>query len=208
MNYSFYEAIDRIPLGVAVTVEFVGPLAVAVYTSRRRLDLLWAALAAIGIVLLARPGGGADGLGIALAAVAGVCWFSYILIAANAGQKFRGGEGLALAMVVTAFVPLVPGIVAGGSDLLKPGILAVGLAVAALSSALPYSLETEALRRMPRNVFGVLMSLEPAVAAFAGLVILGQGLDAVEALAIAFVVAASVGATRYATPSTPPPVDP
>ena len=208
MNLSFYEAVDRIPLGIAVTVEFVGPLGVAVYASRRRLDLVWALLAGLGIVLLAAPGGdGADALGVALALVAGACWFAYILLSANTGQRFRGVDGLALAMVVAALVPLGPGIAEGGGDLLGTEVLLIGLVVGVMSSVIPYSLETEALRRMPRNVFGVLMSLEPAVAALAGLLVLGQELGAREYVAIAIVVGASAGATRFAAPAPPAPVD-
>ncbi len=199
MNLTFYEALDRIPLGVAVTLEFIGPLGVAVVTSRRALDGVWVVLAALGIVLLADPGGGSvDGVGVAFALTAGVLWFCYILLAARAGQRFTGGTGLALAMAVAALVPLVPGVLAGGAALLRPELLAVGLVVALLTSVIPYTLETESLRRLPAGVFGVLMSLEPAVAAVAGLVVLGQRLVARELVAIALVVAASAGATRAA----------
>ena len=199
MNLSFYLALDRLPLGVAVTIEFVGPLGVAVFTSARRGDLVWAALAAIGIVLLADPGGGsADLLGLALILFAGACWAGYILLAQAAGPAFEGGRGVALAVIVSCAVPLIPGIVGGGGELLDPAVLPIALAVALASSVIPYSLEFEALRRMPANVFGVLMSLEPGVAALAGLVVLGQSLDAVQVLAIALVVAASVGVTRAA----------
>lgn len=198
MNFAFYGALDRIPLGIAVTIEFAGPVGVAVALSRRRLDLLWVALAAGGILLLADPfgGGGLDPLGLAFVLTAAACWAAYILLAQRAAGRFRGGEGLALASVVAALIPLVPGVVDGGAALLDPGILAIGVCVAVLSSVIPYSLETEALRRMPARVFGVLMSLEPAVAALAGLVVLGQRLAAVDLLAIALVVAASIGATR------------
>jgi inner membrane transporter RhtA len=205
MNFSFYLALDRIPLGVAVTCEFIGPLGVAVFGSRRRLDLLWALLAAIGILLLADPGGDADLGGIALAMFAGLCWAAYILVNKRAGTRFSGGEGLALAMVPAALVPLGPGIAEAGADLLKPEFLAIGLGVALMSSAIPYTLEVEALRRIPTNVFGVLMSLEPAVAATAGFIVLGQGLDAPELVAIGLVVAASAGATRTAPPGPPEP---
>jgi inner membrane transporter RhtA len=199
MNLCIYESFARIPLGIAVTIEFAGPLGLAVALSRRRLDLACAALAAIGIVLLADPGGGAiDALGVVLALVAAACWAAYILIAQAAGRVFSGGHGVALAMSVAVLVPLVPGIATAGSDLLHPEFLAIGLAVALMSSVLPYSLETEALRRLPANVFGVLMSIEPAVAAIAGLVVLGQGLRARDVVAIAFVVVASVGVTRAA----------
>jgi inner membrane transporter RhtA len=201
MNLSFYEALDRIPLGVAVTIEFAGPLGVAVALSRRRLDLLWVALAASGIVLLANPGGGGlDATGLALVLVAAACWAAYILLAAQAGRRFTGGRGLALAMVVAALVPLGPGIADAGSDLVAPHFLAIGLGVAVLSSVIPYSLEIEALRRMPREVFGILMSLEPAIAALAGFLALDQSLSGRDLVAMALVIAASIGATR----STPP----
>lgn len=201
MNYAFYEALDRIPLGVAVTIEFAGPLGVAVALSRRRLDFLWVVLASAGILLLADPGGGSiDPTGLVLVIVAGAAWAAYILLAARAGTRFTGGRGLALAMGVAALVPLGPGIAHAGADLLKPEFLGIGAAIALLSSVIPYSLETEALRRMPRQVFGVLMSLEPALAALAGLIILGQQLSARDLVAIGLVIAASIGATR----ATPP----
>ena len=202
MNYTFYEALDRIPLGVAVTIEFAGPLAVAVITSRRRLDLVWAALAAVGIVLLADPGGGSlDGVGVAFALAAATFWGLYILLAQAAGQRFEGAQGVALAMAFAALVPLAPGIAQAGSDLLDPELIALGAGVALLSSVIPYTLETEALRRLPANVFGILMSLEPAVAALAGLVVLGQDLGVRELVAIGFVVAASVGVSRLQPPA-------
>ena len=160
MNLAIYEAIERIPLGIAVTIEFAGPLAVAVLASRRRLDVLWAVLAAAGILVLADPGGGSVEIaGVVFALVAAVCWAAYIVVAARAGQRFRGSEGLALAMTIGVLVPLVPGLVSGGTGLLDGEVLAIALAVALLSSVIPYSLETEALRTMPKNVFGVLMSL-------------------------------------------------
>ena len=201
MNLTFYLALDRLDLGVAVTIEFVGPLAVAVFGSRRRLDLVWAALAAIGIVLLANPGGSdsLDALGLLFILIAAACWAIYILIAQHAGRLFPRSEGVAMAMVVAALVPVVPGVIDGGSELLEPQWLAIGCAVGVLSSAIPYSLETEALRRIPAGVFGVLMSLEPAVAALAGFVVLGQDLGVRELLAIALVVAASAGVS-IATP--------
>jgi inner membrane transporter RhtA len=199
MNFSIYAAIDRIPLGVAVTFEFVGPLAVAVLGSRRALDLLWVALAAAGILLLSDLGGSSlDGVGVALALLAGAFWGIYILLSARVGQAFAGGHGLALAMIV-AVVPLAPpGIAQGGSDLLVPSVLVIGFAAGILSSAIPYTLELEALRRLPTGVFGVLMSLEPAVAALAGFVVLGQDLVAREVVAILLVVVASAGAARGA----------
>jgi inner membrane transporter RhtA len=199
MNFAFYSALDRIPLGVAVTFEFVGPLGVAVFGSRRRLDLVWVALAAAGILLLSDFGGAdLDGLGVALALLAGAFWAAYILLTVRAGRVFPGGSGLALAMLV-ATVPLAPiGIAEGGADLLSPAVLAVGVGVGMMSSAIPYTLELEALRRMPAGVFGVLMSLEPALAATAGFVVLGEQLAAREVVAILLVVAASAGAARGA----------
>ena len=199
MNGTFYAALDRIPLGIAVTFEFVGPLGVALFGSRRRLDLVWVALAAAGILLLSDFGGtDLDGLGVALALIAGGFWAAYILLSARVGQAFPGGGGLALAMLV-AVVPLAPfGIADGGADLLVVWVLAVGFAVAMLSSAIPYTLELEALRRLPAGVFGVLMSLEPALAATAGFIVLGEDLAAREVVAILLVVAASAGAARGA----------
>jgi inner membrane transporter RhtA len=199
MNFSFYSALDRIPLGVAVTFEFVGPLGVAVAGSRRPLDLGWVVLAAAGIVLLSDFGNASlDGMGVALALLAGAFWALYIVISARAGRAFPGGTGLALAMVVATVLLVVPGVAQGGDALLDPEFLVLGGAVAVLSSAIPYSFELEALRRMPQRVFGVLMSLEPAVAALAGFVVLGQDLSAREVVAILLVVAASAGVTRTA----------
>jgi inner membrane transporter RhtA len=203
MNLCIYESFSRIPLGIAVTIEFAGPLGIAVALSRRRLDLACAVLAAVGIVLIADPGGGGvDALGVAFALAAGACWAVYILIAQAAGRVFTGGRGVALAMCVAVLVPLAPGIAGAGSELLKPQWLAIGCAVALLSSVLPYWLDTEALRRLPANVFGVLMSLEPAVAALAGFVVLGQDLRARDVVAIGLVVMASIGVTR-AGPTAP-----
>jgi inner membrane transporter RhtA len=192
MNLCIYEAMDRIPLGIAVTIEFWGPLAVAVFGSRRMLDLLWVALAAAGIVLLADPGGSLDTAGVAFAFAAGGLWVGYILLSVRVGAVYPGGTGLAIAMVFGALVTLPFG---AGTDLLAPEMLAAGAVVALASSVIPYSFELEALRRLPARVFGVLMSLEPAVAAVAGLVVLGQALALDEWAAIALVVVASAGAT-------------
>ena len=203
MNLTFYEALDRIPLGIAVTIEFIGPITVATLYSRRRLDLVWIALATAGILLLAAPwqeGGGLDTVGVVLALVAAVFWGLYIVLAQRAGRFFDGGEGLAIAMVWAAAIPLVPGIAQAGGELLDPALLAAGFGVAMLSSVIPYSLETEALRRMPASVFGILMSLEPALAALAGFLVLSQSLGARELVAIGLVVTASIGVTR-ATPA-------
>ncbi len=203
MNLCFYEAIDRVPLGAAVTIEFIGPIGLATLLSRRTSDFAWVALAAAGILLLAQPwssAGGLDGTGLVFVFVAAVLWALYILLAQRTGQVFSGGEGLAIAMVPAALVPLVPGIVQAGSALLDPRLLAAGFGVALLSSVIPYSLETEALRRMPARVFGVLMSLEPALAALSGFVILGQALSATDLVAVGLVVVASIGVTQSSPP--------
>ncbi|MFL5843870.1 MAG: EamA family transporter [Solirubrobacteraceae bacterium] len=208
MNFTFYESLDRIPLGAAVTCEFVGPLGVAVFGSRRARDLAWVLLAAGGILLLAAPSGsGLNAPGVILALVAGGCWAAYILLTVRVGRAFPGGNGLALAMGVAAVLILPVGIAQGGSGLLRPEILAAGLAVAVLSSLIPYSLELEALRRLPPHLFGVLMSLEPAAAAVAGLVVLGQVLKANQWAGMALVIVASAGATRFADRRTPAPRD-
>jgi inner membrane transporter RhtA len=199
MNLAYYESLERIPLGIAVTFEFVGPLGVAIASSRRPLDLAWVVLAAAGIVLLSDFGqADLDGLGVALALLAGGFWAAYILLSARVGRAFPGGSGLALAMVAAAALLAPVGVADGGSDLLVPGVLAVAAAVAMLSSAIPYTLEMEALRRMPAGVFGVMMSTEPAVAALAGFIVLDEGLATRELVAILLVVAASAGAARNA----------
>jgi inner membrane transporter RhtA len=197
MNWSFYESIARIPLGVAVTIEFAGPLLVAVIGSRRPLDLLWVGLAAVGIVVLIGPAGGGgsiDPVGVAFALGAAACWMAYIFLSKRVGAAFPGGSGLALAMAVGALIVLPAGLLQADSALTQPNLLAGALVVALASSVVPYSLELEALRRLPEAVFGVLMSLDPAVAALAGFVVLGQGLGPGQVLAIAMVIVASAGA--------------
>jgi len=195
MNWSFYAAIDRIPLAVAVTVEFTGPLLVAVIGSRRPLDVLWIALAAAGIVLLVGPGGGAvDPVGVGFALIAAACWMAYIYLSKRTGAAFPGGTGLAIAMAVGAVIVLPAGVIQADGALAQPGMLVSALVVALASSVLPYSLELEALRRLPESVFGVLMSLDPAIAALVGFVALGQELGPRDVLAIAMVVVASSGA--------------
>ena len=203
MNLSFYESLQRIPLGVAVSLEFVGPLTVALLGSRRPADLLWVALAAGGIVALTRTGGShpLSGVGVGLALLAGVFWGCYILLNARLGRVYEGVSGLALAMSVATIAVLPFGIVDGGAQLLSGESLLLGGAVGLLSSAIPYTFEVEALRRIAPPVFGVLMSLEPAVAALAGLAVLGQRLAARELLGIALVIVASVGASRRARSS-------
>lgn len=198
MNLTFYAALDRIPLGVAVTFEFVGPLGVAVAGSRRALDVLWVALAAAGILLLLGGSTDLDRVGVALALLAGGFWATYILLSARVGAAFPGGGGLALALVVATLAVLPFGLADGGTALLEPELLALGAVVALFSSVIPFSLELEALRRIPARVFGVLMSLEPAVAALAGFLLLAQRLSTAQGVAIALVIAASAGATLTA----------
>jgi inner membrane transporter RhtA len=199
MNGAFYASIDRIPLGVAVTIEFIGPLAVGLLGSRRPLDLVWVALAAAGIVLLGDGiGEGTDLWGVALALLAGVFWGAYILLTGRVGRRFDDGAGLALALVVAAVAVAPLGLAQGGLELLDPSVLAIGLVVAIVSSALPYSFELEALRRLRAATFGVLMSLEPATAALVGVLVLGEALRTSEWLAVVMVVLASAGAARGA----------
>jgi inner membrane transporter RhtA len=202
MNFTFFQALDRIPLGVAVTLEFVGPLGVAVAGSRRMLDLLWVVLAAAGIVLLAPLDvlgeTDLDPVGVALALLAGIFWASSILLTARTGSIFPGGTGLVIALCIGTAVLVPVGIVGGGAALLDPKLLLAGFAVAMLSSAVPYSLELEALRKLPARVFGVLMSLEPAVAALVGFVILGERLGLRALAAVLLVTVAAVGASRFA----------
>jgi inner membrane transporter RhtA len=197
MNATFYEAIKRIPLGIGVTIEFIGPLTVAIVGSRRRLDLVWAALAAVGIVALMHGGTrGLDALGVVFALIAGTMWAAYIILNARVGRAFEHGTGLAIAMGVASVAALPLGIAQGGQQLLQPRALAVGAAVGMLSSAIPYTLEMEALRRIAAPVFGVLMSLEPGVATLAGFLVLGQGMSARSLVGIALVVSASIGCSR------------
>jgi inner membrane transporter RhtA len=199
MNFTFYSAIHRIPLGIAVTFEFVGPLMVAIVGSRRPGDLLWVALAAAGILALTRGGvHHLDGVGVLLALLAGSFWAAYILLNARVGRAFEGGTGLSLAMCVASVVIIPIGVAQGGSHLLDGRTLLLGAVVGLLSSAIPYSFENEALRRIDPGVFGVLMSIEPAMAALAGFIVLGQGLAARAVVGIALVVVASVGAARRA----------
>jgi inner membrane transporter RhtA len=206
MNWSIYQAFARIPLGVAVTLEFVGPLTLAVLGSRRARDLLWVLLAAIGVAVLGLSGGGSVNLaGVLFALVAGACWAAYILLSASTGRRWPGLDGLALASVI-ATVLLTPAAVGtGGSDLLDPWILLVGAAVGLLSSVIPYSCELVALRSLRPSVFSILMSLEPAAAALAGIVVLQEFLSPGQWVAMACIVVASVGATRSARTVAPAP---
>ena len=195
MNVSFYESIARLPLGIAVTVEFLGPLAVAVLGSRRRVDFLWIALAGLGVALLANGGGrSVHASGLLLAALAGLFWALYIYLSVPIGKAYPGASGLAPAMVLGAVLIAPWGIVSAGHHLRDPQLVGAGVGVGLLSSALPWSLELEALRRLPTHVFGVVLSLEPAVAALAGFVLLHEHLRLRAWLAIALVVVASAGA--------------
>jgi inner membrane transporter RhtA len=200
MNECFYLALARIPLGITVTIEFLGPLAVALAGSRRWLDAFWAVLAAGGVALLMEGRGDLDLVGILFALAAGICWGLYILVAAALGRHTTQGNGLALGMAVAAVIAVPVGVARGGAALLQPSVLAAGLGVALLSSVVPYSVELEALRKMPPRVFGILMSLEPAMAALIGLVVLHESLRWSQWLAVVCVVAASAGATRGARP--------
>ncbi len=217
MNFSIYQSFARIPLGIAVTIEFLGPLAVAVASSRRLIDLAWVALAGAGVALLSagwtslsvhrgvpQAPGSSAGLavsGVAFALVAAACWAGYILLSASTGRRFAGSSGLVIAMVVAALV-VTPAAVAspsaGHGSVLQAGVLGTGVAVGLLSSVIPYRLELEALRRIPARIFGIWMSLEPAVAALVGLVLLGEALAPREWAAIGCVIPACAGAARGA----------
>lgn len=207
MNWSFYEALARLPLSVAVTIEFTGPLLVAVAGSRRALDVVWVALAAGGVVLLASRGGhhGVHAAGVVLALVAAGCWAGYIWLSKRVGRAFAQLDGLAIALGVGALLVIPAGVVQGGDALVRPAVVAGGLGVALLSSLIPYSLEMMALRTLSAYVFGLLMSLEPAMAALAGVLVLGQSLTLVVAVALVMVVAASVGTTVTARRVDPRP---
>ncbi|WP_308797440.1 EamA family transporter [Agromyces silvae] len=199
MNGLFYLSIERIPLGAAVTIEVLGPLALSVIAARRASAWLWAALAAIGVVLLGQGSfGHLDPVGVMLAAAAGAAWIFYILLSARTGAAFPRLDGLAIAMTFGAVIILPFGIATAGSALVRPDLLLLGAAVALLSSAIPYALELVALRRLPASTFAVLMSLAPAIATIAGLVLLGQSFTWVGAIAVALVVTASIGAVRSA----------
>ncbi|MFJ3928197.1 EamA family transporter [Streptomyces sp. NPDC090022] len=210
MNLLFYQAIDRIPLGPAVTLEVLGPLLLSVVMARRALSLLWAALALAGVGLLGGVGGGAvgggDGLafagldpaGVGFALAAGALWAAYIVLGARSGARFPGLDGLAVALAVATALTLPLGIGSAGTALLRPDVLCLGLAIAVLSSGLPYALELLALRRLPPATFAVLTPLAPALAALAGFLVLHQTLSPLQCAAIALVVAATTGASRTA----------
>ena len=205
MNWSIYQSFARMPLGLAVTIEFLGPLGVALVHARRFLDAGWALLAGLGVALLGFRGSGVTAAGVAFALMAAAAWAAYIPLSAATGRRWPGLSGLSIASTVgaVALTPYAVGV--GGETLLEPHVLAVGLAVGLLSSVVPYSCELVALRTMPPRVFGTLMSLEPAAAALAGIVVLQELLTAVEWVAVACIVVASVGVTRTAGPPGPVP---
>lgn len=196
MSLAFYGAIDRIPLGIASTIEFIGPLGVAVIGSRRLLDLLWVGLAASGVLLLAPfSGASLDPMGILLALLSAVCWAAYILLSVPLGRCFPGKAGLAMAMAGATVFLAIPGVNQAGAAILHPHLLAIGLVVAILGTVVPYSLEFTALKRMPARIFGVLLSIEPAIAALVGLVFLGEMLEFRTLIAIGLVTSAAIGVT-------------
>jgi inner membrane transporter RhtA len=199
MNFSIYQSFARIPLGVAVTIEFLGPLAVAVAGSRHLRDVGWVVLAGTGVVLLTRGGGHGhlNLAGVLFAGLAGACWAAYIVLSSATGRRFPGSAGLAIAMAVSAVIVTPPALVTGGRAMFRPAVLAAGAAIGILSSVIPYRLELESLRRMPMRLFGVWMSMEPAVAALIGLILLGQHLSLTEWLAICCVMVACAGATQH-----------
>jgi inner membrane transporter RhtA len=209
MNFAIYQAFARIPLGISVTIEFLGPLAVTVggtlRGSRRALGLGYAALALAGVVLLAGVLGttSLDWAGVGWAAAAGGAWAAYILGAKAAGQRLPGASGLVIAMCVAALAVTPAGVAVGAPKMFQPRFLAAGAGIGLLSSVVPYWLELEALRRIPASLFGVWMSVQPAVAALIGLALLGQHLSAAEWAGICCVAAASAGAARHGTGALP-----
>ncbi len=196
MNRAFYESFARIPLGVAVTIEFAGPLLVAAVASRRSRDLVWVGLAAVGIAMFGAGPTKVDVVGFGLALLAGACWALYIVSTAATGRRWAGVEGLAVASTIATLAVAPFAVSTAGDRLLEPRLLLLGALVGLLSSLIPYSLEMVALRTLPARVFGILMSLEPAAAALAAAVLLSEWLTPLQVVAIACVTAASVGATR------------
>lgn len=196
MNWSFYQSFARIPLGLAVTIEFVGPLTLAVIGSRRARDFLWIGLAGIGVVLLGFDPTGINLAGTLFALLAGACWAAYILLSGHVGRRWSGIDGLTVASVIASMSLLPLMLPVENGDLTQPAVLLLGALVGLLSSVIPYSVELMALRTMRASVFGILMSLEPAAAALAAFWLLGEVLTAPQWLAMACVIVASVGATR------------
>lgn len=204
MNSSFYAAIDRIPLGVAISLEFTGPLGLAVLNSQRWKDRLWAGLAALGIFLLTPLSGSTlDSAGMVLALFAGLCWALYIVLAEKLGKALPGVEGLTWGLAVSTVLLLPVGIATAGLALLEPKFLAIGAGVALLSTALPYACEIAALRSLPIKVFGVMLSLEPMVGILAGFLILGETLSIRALIACVLVTIAAAGAAQFKAPTLP-----
>jgi len=206
MNLAFYNAIKLIPLGIAVALEFTGPLAVAVVGSRRPIDFLWIALAVLGLLALLPIRAGAATLapaGILLALLAGACWALYIVYGRRAGAA-HGGQTTALGMLVAALLTVPVGLAESGTALFSAAVLPVGFALAVVSSALPYSLEMISMSRIPAKTVGVLMSLEPAVAAIFGLLLLGERLSVPQWVAIGSIMAASAGSAGGSSPEALP----
>ncbi|MGV8907792.1 MAG: EamA family transporter [Propionicimonas sp.] len=196
MNWAIYQSFARIPIGLAVTIEFLGPLGVAMFGSRRVRDLLWVGLAAVGVALLGAFPTTVDWIGVGFALVAGAAWAGYIVLSGPTGAAWEGVTGVSVGSLVGALVFLVPGVLAGGTALWQPQVFWLAAAVGVLSSVVPYGLEMIARRRIPASVFGILMSLEPAAAALAALLLLGEKLSGIELVAMACVIVASVGSTR------------
>ncbi|MGE7994066.1 threonine/homoserine exporter RhtA [Pseudomonas sp. NPDC089554] len=208
MNFLFYMSLRTVPLGIAVALEFTGPLAVAILASRRVIDFLWIALAIAGLLLLipvGQTGQSLDLVGAGYALGAGVCWALYILYGQRAGAE-NGIQTAALGVVIAALFVAPIGIVHAGSALLNPALIPLALGVAILSTALPYSLEMVALTRMPARTFGTLMSIEPVFGALSGLLFLGEVLSLTQWLAILAIITASVGATLSMRKEANPPV--
>ena len=196
MNWAIYQSFARIPIGLAVTIEFLGPLGIALFGSRRVRDLLWVGLAAVGVALLGVLPTTVDWVGVGFALLAGAAWAGYILLSGPTGKAWEGVTGVSLGSLVGALVFLVPGVMAGGTAMWQPTVVLLAITVGILSSVIPYGLEMIARRRIPASVFGILMSLEPAAAALAGLLLLGEQLGTVELVAMACVIVASIGSTR------------